>query len=89
MCTQSVGLLAGALEAQGIATVCVALLRDAAVAMRIPRALAVPFGFGRPLGGEGALRQHQVIGRALELLADPGPGPVLIDFPAVDPERNG
>ena len=82
MCTQSVGLLAGVLETAGIATVCIALLRAVAVAMNIPRALAVPFPFGQPLGGSGPARQHEVIRRALSLLTDPGPGPAVADFPS-------
>ena len=77
MCTQSVGLLAGVLEAAGIATVCLALLSDVAARVRIPRSLAVPFPFGHPLGGQGELGQHRVIGQALELLTRTGPGPLL------------
>ncbi len=80
MCTQSVGLLAGVLEAAGIATVCIALLRGVALTMRIPRSLAVPFPFGAPLGGGGPRRQREVIAQALDLLTDTGPGPVLVDF---------
>jgi hypothetical protein len=81
MCTQSVGLVAGALEAAGIATVCVALVRDVAVRVRPPRALAVPFPFGAPLGRAGdADGQRAVVRQALALLAAPGPGPVLADW---------
>ncbi len=82
MCTQSVGLLAGVLEAAGIATVCVALLRDVAARVRIPRSLAVPYSFGLPLGGQGPSRQLQVVEQALGLLGRPGPGPLLADFEA-------
>lgn len=78
MCTQSVGLLAGALEPTGIRTVSIALLRHVAERVRIPRALAVPFPFGQPLGAEGPTRQHDVVSRALELLARPGP--IVEDF---------
>ena len=80
MCTQSVGLLAGALEAAGIATVCLALLRDVARRVRMPRALAVPYPFGRPLGGKGPSEQHRVIAQALGLLGREGPGPLLADY---------
>lgn len=80
MCTQSVGLLAAVLEAHGISTVCVALVRHVAAAMHIPRALAVPFPFGAPLGGEGAARQRDVMRRALALLERPGPPPLLVDY---------
>ena len=77
MCTQSVGLLAGVLESAGISTVCVALLRHVAEVMRIPRALAVPFPFGAPLGGAGRELRQSVVGQALQLLELPGPGPLL------------
>lgn len=80
MCTQSVGLLAGALENAGIATVCVALVRQVARRVRMPRALAVPFRFGAPLGGGGPSLQRTVLEAALGLLAAPGPGPVLADL---------
>jgi hypothetical protein len=80
MCTQSVGLLAGTLEAAGLATVCVALLRDVASVVRIPRALAVPFPFGAPLGGGDPAVAHRVVQEALALLRHGGPAPVLADF---------
>ncbi len=81
MCTQSVGLLAGVLEAHGVSTVCIALLRDVARHVRPPRALAVPFPFGLPLGSasDGG-QQRSVIRAALALLREGGPGPVLRDY---------
>ena len=45
MCTQSVGLLAAAVERVGIPTACIALVRSVAKTLRAPRMLAVPFGF--------------------------------------------
>ena len=81
MCTQSVGLVAGVLEAAGIATTCVALVRSVAERVRPPRALAVPFPFGAPLGlAHDAPGQRAVVAAALGLLAAPGPGPVLADL---------
>jgi hypothetical protein len=80
MCTQSVGLLAGVLEAAGLATVCVALLRDVASAVRIPRALSVPFPFGAPLGGGDPMVRSRVVEQALALLKHDGPPPVLVPF---------
>ena len=81
MCTQSVGLLAAALEARGIVTACIALVRSVAERVRPPRALAVPFPFGRPLGapGDSAL-QRRVLLALLSLLEARGPGPELRDF---------
>ncbi|MFW6201635.1 MAG: hypothetical protein ACOC8B_03595 [Gemmatimonadota bacterium] len=82
MCTQSVGLLAGVLEARGIATVCIALVRSVAEKVRPPRALAVPFPFGAPLGRAGdASGQLRVMRAALALLDEEGPPPVIRDHP--------
>ena len=53
MCNQSVGLIAGALERAGIATVCIQLLEGVAEAMGIPRSLWVPFPHGYALGAPG------------------------------------
>ena len=81
MCTQSVGLVAGTLERHGIATACIALVRAVAAAVRPPRALAVPFPFGAPLGAAGdAAGQRAVVAHALALLERPGPGPLLDDL---------
>ena len=85
MCTQSVGLLAAAVERAGIPTACIALVRSVAETLRPPRALAVPYAFGHPLGdaddpgGQGA-----VLRALLALLNDAGPAPVLRDY---RPER--
>lgn len=81
MCNQSVGLIAAALEMQGIATVCIALVRSIAERVRPPRALVVPFAFGYPLDRPNdAKAQRRVLRAALELLAEEGPGPVLRDY---------
>jgi hypothetical protein len=46
--------------------------------VRTPRAPAVPFPLGYPLGAPGdAELQSRVIAAALALLASPGPAPVL------------
>jgi hypothetical protein len=80
MCTQAVALLAGVMEARGIATACVALVKHVAEAVRPPRALAVPFPFGEALGPPGeAATQLRVLRAALHLLESPGPPPVLQD----------
>ena len=85
MCTQSVALLAAVIEAHGISTTCLALLREVAEQVRPPRALAVPFPFGAPLGAPNDLPgQTSVLRQALRLLEEPGPPPVLRDY---RPER--
>jgi hypothetical protein len=86
MCTQSVGLVAGALEAVGIATVAIALVRSVARKVRPPRALAVPFPFGQPLGPAAAADVRlDVVRQAVALLREPGPGPILRDYRPAQP----
>ena len=74
-------MLARALEAQGIATTSISMVREHTEKVKPPRALFVPFPFGHALGrpNEPAL-QHRVLRAALDLLAEPR-GPVLRDFP--------
>ena len=81
MCNQAVSLIAAELERQGIATVCIILLRFVAERVRPPRALAVPFRHGDPLGApnDPAL-QRDVVTKALALLTREGPPPILDDY---------
>ena len=75
------GLIAGVLEQQGIATVCIALVRSVAERVRPPRVLAVPFRFGAPLGeAHDEAGQLSVMRAALRLLEEPGPPPLLRDY---------
>lgn len=74
-------MLARALEAEGIATTSISLVREHTEKLKPPRALFVPFPFGLALGAPGdAALQHRVLGAALELLSAPA-GPILRDFP--------
>ena len=71
MCNQAVSLVAAELERQGIATVVLQLLREAAEHGRPPRALFVPFLHGYPLGKPDESRQQRgVIEGALRRLED-------------------
>lgn len=80
------------LEAEGIPTVLISLVREHTEALAPPRALWVPFALGRPFGvpGDSAF-QREVLLRALRLL-ERTDGPVLQDFagdaPAIDPEED-
>jgi hypothetical protein len=79
MCNQAVSLLAAAIESRGIPTVCIVLLREVAEKVRPPRALAVPYPHGYPLGApHDAQTQKHVMMDALKLLASET-GPVLAD----------
>ena len=85
------GLIAGVLEQHGVATVCVALVRSVAERVRPPRALAVPFRFGAPLGeANDEAGQLAVMRGALALLDEPGPPPLLRDYyPGPGPRARG
>ena len=76
-------MLAHVFEAAGIATAVLSSVREMAVKVAPPRTLHCEFPLGRPLGipGDPAF-QHDVLSRALALLAEPA-GPVLVDHPVV------
>ena len=82
MCNQAVGLVAAELERQGISTVAIQLLRRVAEKVRPPRALAVPFRHGYPLGkAADPGYQHTVIEAALQMLEDPNlQPPAIVDY---------
>jgi len=69
------------IEAHGIATTSISLVREHTEKIKPPRALFVPFPFGHALGrpNDPAL-QHRVLAATLDLLTTPA-GPVLADFP--------
>lgn len=81
MCTHTGGVLARALETEGVATTSISLVREHTEKLKPPRALWVPFPFGYALGQpDDAELQHRVLRAALDLFAAPA-GPVLRDFP--------
>ena len=82
MCTQAVGLVASAMEREGISTVAVQLLRDVAEKVGPPRGLWVPFRHGHPLGEpDNPVLQHRIIDAALLLLEENSTEPpVLVDY---------
>lgn len=77
------------MEAEGIPTTQISLIREHTEIILPPRALWVPFALGRPLGvpGEPAF-QRQVLLAVLELF-NFHEGPVLVDFPDNVPEKAG
>jgi hypothetical protein len=69
MCHQTVGLVAAAIEREGIATTSISLLKEITTVIRPPRALFAPFPLGFPLGEpNNATLQRQVIVASLDLL---------------------
>jgi len=80
MCHQAVGLIAGELERRGVATTSVTVLREVTERVRTPRALALPYALGYPLGRPGdAALQGTILRAAFALLSSDGPPPVLVD----------
>jgi D-proline reductase (dithiol) PrdB len=81
LCTRTGGVIAHALEAAGIATVAISLVREVSVRLAPPRTLFCRFPFGRPLGRpDDPSFQRQVMTAAFELLEESS-GPALRDFP--------
>jgi D-proline reductase (dithiol) PrdB len=80
MCHQSVGLVARHLEAAGIPTVVVAILRAPSLRLRTPRTLLVSGARGRTAGEPGdRAGQVATVRAALALLAaDVEPGAIEV-----------
>jgi len=75
-----VGALGHAFEEAGIATAQISLVREHTARIRPPRALYVPYEFGRPFGRPGDSALQLRILRALLSLFERAAGPVLEDF---------
>ena len=66
---QTVGLAQEALERRGIVTTSITLLEEVTRIIRPPRALAVPYRLGYPLGEPGdAALQSDILRAAMRLL---------------------
>jgi hypothetical protein len=74
-------LIAAELERRGIATTSVTALPEVTRKVGAPRALAVPYALGSPLGKAGdPMLQTRILTAAFALLDEPGPPPVARDF---------
>jgi hypothetical protein len=74
-------VLARIIEAAGIATVSLSLVREHTEKIKPPRALYVPFPFGLAVGHpKDAAEQRRVLEAAFDML-HAAAGPVLIDYP--------
>lgn len=81
LCTRTSGFIAHVLEAEGLATTAISLVRGQTERLQPPRALFCEFPLGRPLGRPGdPAFQRRVLEAAFSLLERPA-GPVLEDFP--------
>jgi len=77
-----VGLLARGIEAAGVTTVGLALVRDVAVAAHAPRFLYLHWPFGHPLGEPGNIAQQRTILHDMLSMAMLAPRPgMVIDLP--------
>jgi hypothetical protein len=83
---QTVGLAQQVIEERGIPTVSITLLEGVTRKIRPPRALAVPYPLGFPLGEPGDAALQTSILRALLDLVDRTDVPVLEKFGS---SRNG
>jgi D-proline reductase (dithiol) PrdB len=84
LCTRTGGAIAHVLEAEGLSTVAISLVRATSELLAPPRSLFCRFPFGRPLGRPGDPDfQRDVLTAAFELLREPS-GPVLSDYPVAE-----
>jgi len=82
-----VGALGHYLEAEGVATAGISLIREHTAKVRPPRALWVPFELGRPFGPPHHPEFQLAALRALLDLFKQPSGPVLADYPIEAPDR--
>jgi D-proline reductase (dithiol) PrdB len=71
-----------ALEAGGLATVSITLLREITAKLGVPRAYHVPFPFGHALGEPGqTVRQRAILDAALAVLETARAPGTVVDSP--------
>ncbi len=80
MCHQAVGLIQAEIEQLGIPTASITMLADITRAVRPPRALAVSYPLGYPLGAPHDVELQRRIVRALLALTARDDVPLLTPF---------
>jgi D-proline reductase (dithiol) PrdB len=81
MCNQSVGLIQSVIEARGIPTASITLLREVTQKVRPPRSLFVDQPLGYPLGQPNdAEMQREILVATLRLLELDQPLPILEEY---------
>jgi hypothetical protein len=73
-----VGLLARAIEAEGVTTVGLALVKEVAEAARAPRLLYLHWPFGHALGEPGNVAQQRTVLHDMLSMARSAPRPGLV-----------
>ena len=82
MCNRSGGLIARAIEAEGIPTVLIMMYKEMAEKIHPPRVAHVRFPFGRPMGEPNNADQHRVILEdALNVLETAGEAGTVVSLP--------
>jgi D-proline reductase (dithiol) PrdB len=77
-----VGLLAREIEARGVTTVGLALVKEVAVAANAPRFLYLRWPFGHALGEPGNVAQQRTVLHDMLSMAVSAPGPgIVVDLP--------
>jgi D-proline reductase (dithiol) PrdB len=93
MCNQSVGLVARFLEASGLPTMCLSILREVTERVRPPRAAWVNHPYGAPWGPPGARGERRRLVRqvlaAFEEIASPGAIADLAPVPGFESDQYG
>ena len=81
MCHQSVGLVQGALEREGIATVSLTLRPDITTHMNVSRAAYVRFPLGNPFGEANRPDHQRRILEDLLRLVEQAERPTVVELP--------
>ena len=93
MCNQSVRLLARFLEANGLPTMCLSILRELTERVHPPRAAWVNHPYGAPWGPPGAAEeQRKLVRQALEAfgrISTPGTIVELVHSPGFESDEKG
>jgi D-proline reductase (dithiol) PrdB len=77
-----VGLLAREIEARGVTTVALALVKEVALAAHAPRFLYLHWPFGHALGEPGNVAQHRTVLHDMLSMAASAPRPgLVVDLP--------
>jgi hypothetical protein len=77
-----VGLLAREIEARGVPTVSLALVKEVAIAARAPRFLYLHWPFGHALGEPGNVAQQRTVLHDMLSMATSSPRPgLVVDLP--------
>ena len=79
--------LANFIERAGVATVCVALVREQAEAVGPPRAVWVPYALGRPLGSAQDPEFQKDVMRAAFSLVETATEPTIVDHDVPAPDE--